>query len=69
MIDVTILTNPALYKLAQAIEAEQRLRTVVKLLDEECNCDRYTCGRCQHLQQLRYSEARDDKDVKAFRGR
>lgn len=47
-------TVDALDKLIEAAEQKRRVVKVRQLLKQKCDCDRYTCFRCQQLQREGY---------------
>lgn len=50
------LSDVSLRKLIKDAESEGRRRAIKKILAQKCQCDRYTCYRCQQLQHLNYHE-------------
>lgn len=51
---IGLLATRQLTQLTRYIEEELRRREIAKLLEKECQCDRYTCSTCQGLQSLHY---------------
>lgn len=53
-INVTVFSSDDLAGIVREAQKELRERAIESLLKERCECDRYTCYRCQRLQGLGY---------------
>ena len=51
--DLSELTEAQLKSRIRAAEKELLRREIAALEAQACDCDRYTCGRCQRLMELR----------------
>jgi hypothetical protein len=51
-VDLAKMSIPHLGKLISDAEDELRKKQVKKLRSQPCQCDRYTCFRCQQLNEL-----------------
>ena len=51
-LDLQSYSDSDLSALAKQAQGELRRRAILRALEEECYCDRYTCGRCQRLDEL-----------------